>query len=158
MASEWYLRSGSTVTGPLTTDQLKAMGQSGRVVDGMEVAKSQSGPWHRAASVSGLVVIPAPPTQAVAKPKAQPKPTTIVVESPKVKHVTTEATRKFIKVQRLIALMVMFAGIGLMGLGMSFPPEQNLERATIALPGMALLFFGMLWRLILRVLHWWHHA
>ena len=54
MATEWYLRSGSTVTGPLSTDQLKAMGKSGRVTEGMEVSKDASGPWHRASGVNGI--------------------------------------------------------------------------------------------------------
>jgi FtsH-binding integral membrane protein len=74
-------------------------------------------------------------------------------------HVTTEATRKFIKVQRLIALVVMFVGMGLMMFGASKgnTPERA-AGAAVAAVGFLLLMLGISWRVVLRVLQWWHHA
>ena len=162
MASEWYLRSGSTVTGPLSTDQLKAMGKSGRVTDGMEVSKNASGPWHRASSVNGLVVVPAAPAAPAVVAHAPPavKHTTVLVDVPKPRHVTTEATGKGIKIQQLIALVMLLAGLGLIIAGAQTVGEQGAAPGT----GGGMLFGGMLmftvavaWRIVLRMLKWWHH-
>jgi hypothetical protein len=171
MATEWYLRSGSTVTGPLTTDQLKAMGKSGRVTDGMEVSKDASGPWHRAAGVNGLVVVPAasaaaasPPVVASAPPAV--KHTTVLVDVPKPRHVTTEATGKGIKLQQLIALVMLLGGLGLFvagvqSVGPANPAAAAADRgagALMTLGGMLMFTVGVAWRIVLRVLKWWHHG
>jgi hypothetical protein len=76
----------------------------------------------------------------------------------KSNHVTVEATKKFIKVQRLVALGVMFAGMGLMGVAMLQQWDDQVQKASLAAIGMVILFAGMAWRGILRLLHWWHHA
>lgn len=74
-------------------------------------------------------------------------------------HVTVEATRKFIKVQRLIALLVMFIGMGLMAFGASKSGTPEAEPgAVVAGVGFLLLAVGIGWRVILRILQWWHHA
>jgi len=161
MTSEWFLRSGTTVTGPMTTDQLKAMGKSGRVVEGMEVAKSASGPWHRASAVSGLVVVPATPTPVAAVHSPEPsRHTTIVVEGQKAKHVTTEGTRKFIKIQQLIAFVMLLCGLGLIVAGAQTVGGQGAAPGTgggMLLGGVLMFTVAVAWRIVLRVLKWWHH-
>jgi hypothetical protein len=162
MATEWYLRSGSTVTGPLSTDQLKAMGKSGRVTDGMEVSKNASGPWHRASSVNGLVVVPAAPAAPAVVAQAPPaaKQTTVLVDVPKPRHVTTEATGKGIKIQQLIALVMLLAGLGLIIAGAQTVGAQGAAPGTgggMLLGGMLMFTVAVAWRIVLRMLKWWHH-
>jgi hypothetical protein len=164
MASEWYLRSGSTVTGPLTTDQLKAMGKGGRVTDSMEVSKSATGPWHRAASVNGLTVIPeslptvAPPSH---RSPQSPKHTTVLVEVPSPRHVTVEGTQKSIKIQQLIALILLVSGPVLMIIGTQIAAGTNRQDAPaggfMLIAGTIMLFVAVVWRIVLRVMKWWHH-
>ena len=159
MATEWYLRSGSTVTGPLSTDQLKAMGKGGRVTEDMEVSKNASGPWHRASGVNGLVVVPAAPSVVAHAPPAA-KHTTVLVDVPKPRHVTTEATGKGIKIQQLIALVMLLAGLGLIIAGAQTVGEQGAAPGTgggMLLGGMLMFTVAVLWRIVLRMLKWWHH-
>lgn len=157
MATEWYLRSGPTVTGPLTTDQLKAMGKAGRVVDGMEVSKDANGPWHRASAVNGLVVIPAAPTAPVVRPPAGPRNTTVVVESPVPAHVTIEKTRKSIKIQRLLALMMILTGATLTVVGVLAAENEPQPSPVVSGIGSLIAVVGIVWRIALRALTWWHH-
>ena len=165
MATEWYLRSGSTVTGPLSTDQLKAMGKSGRVTEGMEVSKDASGPWHRASGVNGLVVVPAaPPAPAAPAVVAQAPPaakhTTVLVDVPKPRHVTTEATGKGIKLQQLIAFVMLIVGLGLIIAGVQTVGGQGAEPGTgggMFFGGVLMFTVAVVWRIVLRMLKWWHH-
>ena len=165
MATEWYLRSGSTVTGPLSTDQLKAMGKSGRVTEGMEVSKDASGPWHRAAGVNGLVVVPAAPAapaapHVVAHAPPAAKHTTVLVDVPKPRHVTTEATGKGIKLQQLIAFVMLLVGLGLIIAGVQTVGGQDAAPGTgggMFLGGVLMFTVAVVWRIVLRMLKWWHH-
>lgn len=157
MATEWYLRSGPTVTGPLTTDQLKAMGKAGRVVEGMEVSNDADGPWHRASAVNGLVVIPAALAASAVRPQAGPRNTTVVVESPVPTHVTVEKTRKSIKIQRLIALMMILTGATLTIVGVLAAENEPQPSPVVSGIGSLITVGGIGWRIVLRALTWWHH-
>jgi hypothetical protein len=141
------------------------MGKSGRVTDGMEVSKDASGPWHRAAGVNGLVVVPAasaaaasPPVVASAPPAV--KHTTVLVDVPKPRHVTTEATGKGIKLQQLIAFVMLLVGLGLIIAGMQTVGGHGAEPGTgggMFLGGVLMFTVAVVWRIVLRMLKWWHH-
>jgi hypothetical protein len=152
----WYLRNGTDITGPLTTDQLKAMGKGGRVTEGMEVAKSAQGPWHKASAVSGLTVLPAA-TAAMAPTIVHSHAAPVIVHAPATRHVTTEGTSKTIKIQQLIALLMILGGALAVVLAAQLPGGPNEQQAAQFVGGISAVAFGILWRIVLRLAKWWYH-
>jgi mannose/fructose/N-acetylgalactosamine-specific phosphotransferase system component IID len=146
MANEWYLRSGGAVTGPILSDQLKAMGNAGRITTAMEVATASVGPWHAASSVKGLTVIPAATTPASA--------TTVAVVGPE--HVTTEKTSKTIKGQQMFARLVFVISVIVCVVSASQSDGEQISPAAMIASVAAV--GCVCWLTALRFSTWWHHG
>lgn len=148
MGTEWFLRSGSVVTGPLSTDQLKAMGAAGRVWHGMEVSKSPGGPWHQAEAVKGLTVLPA---------STQPQAAPVVVA--RSGHVTVEKTSKRLKGQQLVAWLVLIGSIVTVMLDAG-SRDQNATREPggLMFGAMCAISFSLVWIIYIRFSTWWNHG
>lgn len=54
MASQWFVRGGAKVYGPLDDATLRRLVAEGKINEGTDVATESTGPWHSAAKVRGL--------------------------------------------------------------------------------------------------------
>lgn len=59
MASEWFVRGGGKVYGPLDDARLRKLAAEGKIDETTDVAKQPGGPWHPAFRVRGLFPPPA---------------------------------------------------------------------------------------------------
>lgn len=74
MAAEWFCKLGGKELGPISSHQLKAMADVGRVLPETPVRRGAAGPWFQAGQVKGLFSgsEAPPPTPRPAAPKAKP--------------------------------------------------------------------------------------
>jgi hypothetical protein len=61
MASQWFVRGGGKVYGPLDDARLRRLVQEGKINESTEVSKEAAGPWYSAGKVRGLFHSPAAP-------------------------------------------------------------------------------------------------
>lgn len=74
MASQWFVRSGGKVNGPLDSAKLKALVSAGKINRDTEVSQANNGPWHPAGSVRGLFSAESSTTTPNQGPPASPPP------------------------------------------------------------------------------------
>jgi hypothetical protein len=55
MSTEWYVKSGNKVHGPMSSKRLKSIARSGKLTSTMSVRKNQDGVWVVAGDVPGLM-------------------------------------------------------------------------------------------------------
>jgi len=67
MASNWYVKKGEKVLGPLDSPRLKQLAADKKIGPQTQVAQSSTGPWVSASRVNGLFAQPEPHTIAVTK-------------------------------------------------------------------------------------------
>jgi hypothetical protein len=69
MASQWFIRGGEKMYGPIDDARLRRLAQEGKIDQSTEVSKEAGGPWHPAGKVRGLFPSPTPVTN---DPSEQP--------------------------------------------------------------------------------------
>jgi hypothetical protein len=75
MASEWFVRGGGKVYGPLDSSKLRQLVADGKINESTDVSQSQSGPWSPAGKVRGLFGNATPPQVSVTVSPPRPAPT-----------------------------------------------------------------------------------
>lgn len=55
MSQLWYIRVGSSVTGPFRSGQIRSMAQSGAVCLSAEISQSPQGPWMKVKQIKGII-------------------------------------------------------------------------------------------------------
>jgi len=68
MSSAWFVRVGGKVFGPFDDQRLKKLAAEGKIIAKTEISLSQTGPWHEARTLKGLLLQPADKTQAKPAP------------------------------------------------------------------------------------------
>jgi hypothetical protein len=115
MASEWFVRGGGKVYGPLDPSKLKQLAADGKIGPQTEVAKAASGPWHPASKVGGLF--------AVATPSVSPPPP-LPAEA-----ASSPPTRRWYR--RWWAVFLLYPFLAFMGCGIVIQlvvPKETLDR------------------------------
>lgn len=72
MASQWFVRGGGKVFGPLDDARLRKLAVDGKIDETTDVAMCVSGPWHPAARVKGLFPPKAIPPKVAGEPPRAP--------------------------------------------------------------------------------------
>lgn len=72
-------------------------------------------------------------------------------------HVTTESTGKGLKLQQLLAILLLIVGFCWMVIGSQGPRVDGKPPAGMMTGGYAAAA-GMVWYVTARVLRWWHHG
>jgi GYF domain 2 len=67
----WYVKSGRTVQGPISSAELMQMARAGAITPETSVAQSETGPWRPARLVKGLFRDVPPPPEAVTAPEPE---------------------------------------------------------------------------------------
>ncbi len=75
MASGWYIRRGSKLHGPVSTEQLKKLAATGKLKPDDQLAQSKAGPYRTAAKAKGLF-----PARKKAKPAEDEFVEAVVIE------------------------------------------------------------------------------
>lgn len=70
-------------------------------------------------------------------------------------HTTIEQTRKSLKLQRLMASMTLFFGVGL--IIMAANNGEKPDSSPTMINGILTTVGGIAWIIGLRVAKWWHH-
>lgn len=68
MSSAWFVRVNGKIFGPFDDQRLKKLAAEGKIIAKTEISRSQTGPWHEARTLKGLLVPPADKTQAKSAP------------------------------------------------------------------------------------------
>jgi len=92
MASEWFCEISGRQLGPLSSQQLRAMAEQGRLMPEHRVRQGAEGPWVPAARVKGLFqgdATPAPPRPVKPVDPSAASPS----ETPKARPTTSKAVR-----------------------------------------------------------------
>lgn len=85
--AEWYYKIAEQVVGPLSSEQLKALAEGGRLAPGDPVAKSSEGPWVTASRVKGLFEVAAIDDEpAEESPSSMPSPPVVSGEQKTIKE------------------------------------------------------------------------
>lgn len=66
MASQWFVRGGGKVYGPLDDARLRSLVSEAKINESTEVATDPKGPWHPASRVRGLFARPNSPVPNIA--------------------------------------------------------------------------------------------
>jgi hypothetical protein len=113
MASEWFVRGGGKVYGPLDPAKLKQLAADGKIGPQTEVAKAATGPWHPASKVGGLFPDAAPSASTPLSAEAASSP---------------PARRWY---RRWWAVLVLYPFLAFMGCGIVIQlvvPKETLDR------------------------------
>lgn len=122
MASQWFVRSGGKVYGPLDSAKVKALVSDGKINRNTEVSQAIDGPWHPAGSVRGLFPTQSPTTSPNEGPPAIPP------SVPSDPRTPSQSKRWY---RRWWATFVLFPFLGFMTLGTVMQltvPKETLDR------------------------------
>lgn len=72
-------------------------------------------------------------------------------------HVTVEQTKKSLKMQRLLAILTLLFGIGLVIAGQQ-TGQDKVDAQLTQVNGTLTIIAACIWIVVLRVLVWWHHG
>lgn len=122
MASQWFVRNGGKVFGPLDSAKLKALFSDGKINRNTELSQATNGPWHPAGSVRGLFPTELSATSPNDGLPASPPPV------PSTLRTQPQAKRWY---RRWWATFVLFPFLGFMTLGTVIQltvPKETLDR------------------------------
>lgn len=73
-------------------------------------------------------------------------------------HVTTEATGKGLKLQQLLAVLLLIVGFMWAGLSAGLAEPGKAAAASGVSTGIGISAAGFVWYAVVRMMRWWHHG
>ena len=163
----YFLVRGSKKVGPYTLDQLRALKAAGKLPAGKGirvVENKQAESVYAGGSGWDAEAADTPPNPPAATPPAPPAPAAQPMQPQAaaapvnvVGHVTTEKTRKDLKIHSVIAWLLFLGGIGVMLLSTTVG-EGSAAGAAIAVTGSLSVVVSIPYGIVNRIRIWWHHG
>jgi hypothetical protein len=126
MPSEWFVRRGDKVLGPVDSGKLKSLATSGQINQSTQIAQQAAGPWVNAGTIRGLFGTSPP---AVQSPGRATVPPPLMPTQPSTAVATAAKPKPWFR--RWYAFFVLYPFLAVMGLGLAIQivvPKETLER------------------------------